>query len=112
MWITVVLVVVIVVVVCGCGSVRDTPILAASCVLRVFVGVWGCAFMCGGSVVRVVVVHVVWYVGFVVGVVANVFCGCVGAGGGVDICCVVAMVVCFYFWGYGLCVVVVVSWCH
>jgi hypothetical protein len=102
-------VLVVVVVVFGCGLVRDTPMLAASGVLREFVGGWGCALTCGAGVVRVVVVHVVWYIGVVVGVLANVFCGCVGAGGCVYVCCVVAMVVCCCILGFGMFVVVVVS---
>ena len=80
----VVLVYVVVVVGFGCGSVRDTPIRTASGVLRVCVGVWGCALTCGGcGVVRVLVVHVKWCGGVVVGVVASVCFGCVrGFGGG------------------------------
>ena len=55
-----VLVVGVVVVVSGLGSGRDTPRRTDSGVLRVCVGVWGCALMCGGGggVVPVVVVHV------------------------------------------------------
>ena len=100
----------VVVVVLGCGLVRDTPMLAASGVLRVFVGGWGCALTCGAGVVRVVVVHVVWYIGVVVGVVANIFCGCVGACGCWGSCCVLAMVVCGFVWVCCVFVVVVVIW--
>jgi hypothetical protein len=106
----VVLVVVVVVVVFGCGSVRDTPVEADSCVLRVVVGVWGCALVCGGGVVRVVVVLGMWCIGVVVGVVAIVGCGCVGACGCLGSGCVWAMVVCCYVWGYYVVVVVVVIW--
>ena len=87
----VVLVIVVVVVVFGCGSVRDTPIRTASGVLRVCVGVWGCALTCGGcGVVRVLVVRVEWWCGgVVVGVVAIVCDGCVRVlGGGYGIWCV------------------------
>ena len=55
----VVVVVEVVVVVLGCGSVLDTPVRTDSGVLRVCVGMWGCALMFGGGgVVLVVVVHV------------------------------------------------------
>ena len=46
-------------VVFGCGSMRDTPVRTDSGVLRVLMGVWGCALTCGGGVVFVVVVQVV-----------------------------------------------------
>ena len=49
-------VLVVEVMVFGCGSVRDTPVRTDSGVLRVLVGVWDCAFKCGGGVVLVVVV--------------------------------------------------------
>ena len=79
-------VLVVVVVVFGCGSVRDTPVRTDSCVLRVCVGVWGCALTCGGcGEVRVVVVHVKWCGGVVVGVVAIFGVGCAGACGGLGI---------------------------
>jgi hypothetical protein len=102
----------VVVVVSGLGSGRDTPERTDSGVLRVCLGVWGCAFMCGGGggVVRVVVVRVVWCGLVVVGVVTIVGCCGVGVcGGGLGVWCVYSMVVCCGC-GYWVFVVVVVSW--
>ena len=108
-----VLVVGVVVVVSGLGSGRDTPRRTASGVLRVHLGVWGCAFMCGGGgggVVRVEVVHVGWCDLVVVGVVTIVWCCSVGVcGGGLGMWCVYSMVVCCGC-GYCVFVVFVVSW--
>ena len=38
------------------GLVRAVPVRKNSCVLRVGVGRWGCAFVCGGDVVLLEVV--------------------------------------------------------
>jgi hypothetical protein len=105
-----VLVVEVVVVICGVASVLEFPVEADSGVLRVVVGVWGCAFMCGGGVVCVLVVVVVWCGWGVVDVVAIVDFGCVGVGGCFGGWWVLAMVLCFYIWGCYVVVVVVVVW--
>jgi hypothetical protein len=92
----------------------DIPVRKNSYVLRVCVGGWGCALVCGVGVVRVVVVCGMWcgvVVVGVMGVVAIFGFGCVGVGGDLGIWCVLAMVVCC---GLGCCalLVVVVSSCR
>jgi hypothetical protein len=83
-----VFVVVVVVAAAACGS----PELRCSYVLRVCVGVWGCAFDGGGGeVVHVVVGCGGWYLGSGGGIVAIFGVLCVFVGGVWGIVCVVAM---------------------
>ena len=58
------------VVVLGFGLAWDMPVVIHSCVLRVYVGWWNCALLCGGGGFLVVVVVGLRCVGVCADVVA------------------------------------------